>query len=206
MIELVWVATDTLLPNPWNPNRMDEEMFEKAVASIREFGFVDPITTRTIHDGEHYQYQIIDGEHRWVAAKQEGIADVPIIDLGQIPDETAQQLTIVLNETRGQADPQRLGRLLLELSKKVDKNKLISTLPYSREAFDRLSGLKTLDLTILDSQVRDPSSTPWVERIYRMPKDSAEVLDSAIQTWKAAEGDAPDWKVLEMLAADYLAS
>jgi ParB/RepB/Spo0J family partition protein len=203
MIEFLWVSTDDLRPNPWNPNRMDEDMFEKAVTSIREFGFVDPITTRTISDGE---YEIVDGEHRWVAAKQEGLTNIPIVDLGQIPDEIAQQLTIVLNETRGQADPQRLGRLLLDLSRKVDKDKLISTLPYSREAFDRLSGLKTLDLSSLESQTRQAAANQWVERIYRMPKDAAEVLDSAIQTWRSVEGEAPDWKVLEMLAADYLAS
>jgi len=58
---------------------MDQAMYAKAIASIREFGFVDPITVRTV-DG---RYQIIDGEHRWRAAKDEGITTVPIVDLGE---------------------------------------------------------------------------------------------------------------------------
>lgn len=40
------VPINAIRPNPWNPNVMSEFMFEKERASIREFGFIDPILVR----------------------------------------------------------------------------------------------------------------------------------------------------------------
>lgn len=202
MIEFQWVPIDRIAPNEWNPNRMDEEMFQKAVASIREFGFVDPVTVRHLGD----LFEIIDGEHRWVAAKQEGLTEIPVIDVGVIEDDVAQQLTIVLNETRGQADPRKLGQLLFQLSQKIDRETLLDRLPYSRDAFNRLAGITELDLSSVKPATPVKDMTKWVERIYRMPKESAEVIDQALSTFKETEGESPDWKILEYLAADYLAS
>lgn len=203
--ELRWVDTAELRPNPWNPNRMDDEMYAKAIASIRSFGFIDPITVR--HFGP--VLEIIDGEHRWRAAKSEGINPVPVIDLGDVTDDIARQLTIVLNETRGQADPQRLGALLRDLAERNSVSSLLASLPYTQEAFGRLTGLSTIDWSDLARPPERPTAerlSAWVERVYRMPKDSAEVIDRAIERFRADGERIPDWKVLELLAADYLGS
>ncbi len=201
---LLWVPIDSLRPNDWNPNAMDAFMFEKAVASIRQFGFVDPITCRTLNPG----YEIIDGEHRWLAARQEGLSDVPIFDLGVVDDDTAIQLTVVLNETRGTVDPRKLGVLLRDLASRNSKEKLLAALPYSREAFDRLSGMASLDLSSFGGPpIRPTVERPsrWVERTYRMPQDAAEVLDRAIaRVQEDGDGRTPDWKALELIAADFL--
>lgn len=185
---------------------MDDEMYAKAIASIRQFGFVDPITVR----GQSSGYEIIDGEHRWRAAIAEGIGIVPVIDLGVIADDIARQLTIVLNETRGQSDPQRLGDLLRDLASRASIPDLLSTLPYTREAFDRLTGLSSIDWTSLARPPQRPAvgrPSAWVERVYRMPKESAEVIDRAIERFRESEdGTVPEWRVLELLAADYLGS
>lgn len=182
-------------------------MYAKAIASIRQFGFIDPITAR---DHAPAGYEIIDGEHRWRAAISEGVDPVPVIDLGVISDDVARQLTIVLNETRGQADPQRLGVLLRDLASRSSVTDLLSTLPYTREAFDRLTGLSSIDWTNLARPPQRPAverPSAWVERVYRMPRESAEVIDRAIQRFRDSEDEqAPEWRVLELLAADYLGS
>lgn len=202
--QLRWVDVEALRPNDWNPNSMDAFMFEKAIASIRQFGFVDPVTCRSLNPG----YEIIDGEHRWLAAKQEGLRTIPIFDLGIVDDDTAIQLTIVLNETRGQVDPRRLGILLRDLASRSSPERLLSTLPYTREAFDRLSGMTSLDLHRLGRPPIRPSierPSAWVERTYRMPLDAAEVVDRAIERIKdSTDESTPDWKALELLAADFL--
>lgn len=202
---LRWVDISKLRPNDWNPNVMDADMYGKAIASIREFGFIDPITCRSVGD----EYEIIDGEHRWRAAREENLATVPIIDLGTVSDDDAIQLTVVLNETRGQADPRRLGLLLRELASRNSKERLLSTLPYSREAFDRLTGLSSLDLSSIGRPPLRPSierPSSWVERTYRMPIDAAEVIDRAIERVRqeAEEDRTPDWKALQLLASEYL--
>lgn len=203
--QLRWVDVDLIRPNAWNPNAMDSFMFGKAVESLRTFGFVDPITCRSANPG----FEIIDGEHRWRAARQENIQVVPIFDLGFVPDDVAIQLTIVLNETRGQVDPRKLGVLLKDLSARMNKEKLLSALPYTKEAFERLTGEQKLDFSTLaqPSPTRPTASKPtgWVERTYRMPSDSAEVLDKAISQIKESEDEQiPDWQALELMAADFL--
>lgn len=178
-------------------------MLEKARASIREFGFIDPITVRG--------NEIIDGEHRWLIAKEMDLGMIPVIDVGPIPDAIAQQLTIVLNETRGQADPNRLGALLKTLMVTETKEHLLATLPFTAQALERLTGLPTMTWEGLDSPHRPtlPGQKPsaWVERTYRMPKDSAEVLDEAIERVRSkSDDDVTEWQALEYIAADFLSS
>jgi len=103
-----------LHPNPWNPNRMDERTLQAERESIATFGFVDPVTVRP-HPDKKGHFQIIDGEHRWKVlgeAKPKPAVPCVVLDLS---DTTARKLTIVLNETRGQADTALLSSLLGEL-------------------------------------------------------------------------------------------
>lgn len=197
-----------LSPNPWNPNEMDPGMLEYARASIAKFGFVDPVTCRSIGKS----LQIIDGEHRWRIAIERQLATIPVFDLGPLDDATAQQLTIVLNETRGQANPSKLGQLLKELMAKESKESLLSTLPYTREAFDRLTGLPAFDWEDLGSTTKRPQlsgerPSAWVERTYRMPKDAAAVIDDAIaKVREDADTEPTEWAALELICADFLSS
>lgn len=209
--ELRWVDPRILRPNPWNPNAMDPEMYARARESIRHFGFVDPVTVR-LNTGV---YEILDGEHRWKVAVEEGLTRIPIMDLGPVDDTTAKQLTIVLNELRGQAEPIKLGLLLRDLLAVEPKEQLLARLPYSGEALDRLTGLPSLQWEGLSASPRPqmpierPSS--WVERTYRMPIDAAEIIDAAINRWREGEdahatSAAPDWRALELICADFLGS
>lgn len=215
--ELQWIDPRLLEPNPWNPNVVEADMFAKVVASLHAFGFVDPITVRAIDE----RLQIIDGEHRWRAGQNHsdrcepgldrhvGLTLVPVFYLGALTDSIAQQLTIVLNETRGQADPDKLGQLLTSLMAKETKESLLSTLPFTREAFDRLTGLPALTWENLDvprPQLSGERPSAWVERTYRMPKEAALVIDEALARARARTDnpELPEWQALEFLAADFL--
>lgn len=181
---------------------MTPDMYAKAIASIREFGFVDPVTVRSFPDED--TLEIIDGEHRVKAALDEGLDAIPVFDLGIVSDDHARLLTIVLNETRGQADPEKLASLLKELRAGMHLEDLIRTLPYDRAALDRITGMPQLDMTMPEMPKTLGQVQKWVERMYRMPPEAALVLDEAIEKYNHQEGATPDWRVLEMLAADYL--
>lgn len=204
-IESVLMVTDELLePNPWNPNVMTPEIFEKERASIREFGFVDPLTVRWIGD----RYQIIDGEHRWKAGRLEGYRTFPVVLLRDIDDETAKQLTIVLNETRGSPDKGKLAALVRDLAAKRDQAQLQRVLPYTAEQMrSMVTGMDQIDWDSLH-QKRDQLKQDrerWVERVFRMPAEAAQVVDDAIERVKTQEGIETDWRALEMIAADSMA-
>jgi hypothetical protein len=115
----------------------------------------------------------------------------------------AKQLTIVLNETRGSPDPGKLGELLMDLLTTELPTDLLAVLPFPEERFTELTKLAEFDW----SAVAEPKKTDtgWVERTYRLPKEAAEVIDSAIARVKDDSGSVKDWHALEYICADFLA-
>lgn len=195
---LVWVPLEQLHPNPWNPNQMDAFMYEKERESIRKFGIAAPIVARLL-DGE---YQIIDGENRYNILIEEDYESAPVWNLGPVDDVNAKQLTIVLNETKGSPEKQKLADLLQDLLKGSSTEELLGVLPFSREKFLELTNLPPFNWEEFEQAATTRTANTWVERIYRLPIDAATVLDRAIE--QAKSGSMPDWQALEHVAQGYL--
>ena len=104
------VSIDTIQGNPRNPNKQNNFIFSKLVASISEYGLNDPIIVRRIAD-EGVMYEVIGGHHRLKAAQKLGMTSVPIVDLGEMSDVKADRLMIVLNETKGAPDADALPEM-----------------------------------------------------------------------------------------------
>lgn len=196
VIELLWVPPAELRPNNYNPNVLDDDLYDKTVESIRKFNFVDPVTVRVVEDG---RYEIIDGEHRVRAARQLNLRLIPVIILGDVDDDTAQQLTLILNELHGRPDRARLGRILQGLAERHPMEELLLAMPYAREQF-----LATLPTPSLPAAPPNPDATRWVERMYRLPRAAADTLDAAMVRAKEYEEVSDDWRALEVLAQTYL--
>lgn len=211
----LWVDIDLIVPNPWNPNAMDDDMFVKAIESIHQFGFVDPVTCREVGD----LFQIIDGEHRHRAAADHsaacrkvkdkyvehvGMRQLPITNLGAVSDPVAQKLTIVLNETRGEAEPKRLGELLTTLLISEPLPKLVELLPLDEDRIIELAELPKVNWEDLTPKAKGPAKREerWVERVFRLPVKAAEALDRALNEAKAA-GAGSDWEALQRIAEEY---
>ena len=206
-LTVVTAKADKVRPNAWNPNEMTDAMMAKERASIREFGFIDPITVYEGEDG----YVIIDGEQRFTAGRMEGLVEFPLVVLDVTEDE-ARELTIILNDTRGQFREDRLATLMQDLAKRRERSRMEALLPYDRGRLDQLLERREIDWSELEKrreemQRSDKSedSGPWVERVYRMPRASAQVIDEAIERVRDEDGVEQQWRALEMIAADYLA-
>lgn len=179
-------------------------MFQRELASIRKFGFVQPLIVRPdpLIEG---RYQIIDGEHRWRAGKSLGMEVLPCFDIGPVNDDVAKELTLVLNELHGEPDPIKLKDLLADLLERHPAPELTQTLPYSETELVKLTSLPPFDWQEFERQIAEPTTgTGWVERMFRMPRESAEVLDQALGRVRESEGKIADWQALELIAADYL--
>lgn len=195
-------------PNDWNPNRMDGLTYAKTIESIKTFGFIDPLTVRPHPDGPGWQ--IIDGENRWKAASDVGLKEGPAFNLGEIDDAKAMQLTIILNELRGQYDPRSMGTLLKSLIDEEEVDELLRTLPFTEEALRGLVGMQDFDWgTLEEAQAAEPSvaNSRWVERTFRLESEANAVLQQALDRAKQSS-DTPmsDAQALEMIAADFLAN
>jgi len=197
------VPARDLVPNSWNPQRMTAFMYAKAIESIEQFGFIDPITAYR----DEGQLVIIDGEHRWRAGMDLGLTEFPVVILDVSRDE-ARKLTVVLNELHGQADAEKLTDLLGDLLDNQGMAWLTEALPFPDEV---LAGMlsASIDLPGVSSQLSQASAPNskdrWVEKLLRMPEDVAAMYDSAID--KARDGDLiKDWQALERILAEYHAS
>ncbi len=189
---------------------MDGFTYGKTIESIRKYGFIDPMTVR-YHPVTPGAWQIIDGENRWRAARDLGLIEGPAFSLGDIPDSQAQQLTVVLNELRGQYDPSSMGSLLKTLLENDTIEELTKTLPFTEDALKGLVGLKDFDWGSLGSTPpahADPQSTrtreKWVERTFRLTVEANGVLQQALDKVKDGES-ITDAQALELLAADFIA-
>lgn len=209
------VAVDKLHPNPWNPNEMNERQFAAARESVGTFGFIDPVTVRP-HPELEDQFQIIDGEHRWRVAGEFGMDAVPIVVL-DIDTPTAKKLTIVLNETRGEARKIDLAELLADLQTDLGDD-LLTALPYSASELDELVGMAGNDWRDLNSEHAggggeggsDPDPEGWVTLECRVPESVAALWQTAVGR-VGSEHELSDsestanGQVLEAVLADFLA-
>ncbi len=136
-LEIIEVPIGTIHPNPWNPNRMDERTFQAERESIQIYGFIDPVTARA-HPEVEGEWQIIDGEQRWRAAQEEGLEVVSLIPV-ELSDEAAMKLTVILNETRGEADVALLGKLLNQLREGGSEEELMLGLSFTTREVQQLT-------------------------------------------------------------------
>lgn len=138
--ESLVVPISEVRPNQYNYNVLDDYGMEKLKATIMLDGFVDDVIVRSIPDAkskDKTKYEIIDGEHRFYAAKELGMPDIPIKNLGNIRDDRARALTIKLNELKGHPDALKLAVLVDEFVRANDEE-LINTLPFDQDEMDEL--------------------------------------------------------------------
>jgi ParB-like chromosome segregation protein Spo0J len=90
-LEIKYLPIDTLIAYARNPRTHSEEQIAQIAASIREFGFTNPILIDS-NNG------IIAGHGRLAAAKELGLEKVPCIDLSHLTDEQKRVYLIADNK------------------------------------------------------------------------------------------------------------
>ena len=81
--------------------RFDEETISDLADSIREHGVIQPLTVRRLSSG---YYQIIAGERRWRAAKEAGLAEIPV-NIIEADDKKVMELGLIENLQREDLNP-----------------------------------------------------------------------------------------------------
>ena len=94
--QIIYIKTDELIPYVNNP-RDNDAAVEKVAASIKEFGFKNPI----IIDKDNV---IVSGHTRLKAAKMLGLEEVPCILAGNLTEQQLREFRIIDNKTQELAD------------------------------------------------------------------------------------------------------
>src|SRR5690625_4104174 len=85
------VSTDSLIPYARNSRTHSDEQVAQIAASIKEFGFLNPI----IIDGEN---RIIAGHGRVMAAQKLGLKELPCIEASHLTDAQRRAYIIADNK------------------------------------------------------------------------------------------------------------
>ena len=95
------VPIERLAPNPEQPRSAPENAdLAGLAASIASQGVIEPVVVRT--RGE--DFEIVAGERRWRAARQAGLATIPVV-VREIPEENRALLALVENLQRQDLNP-----------------------------------------------------------------------------------------------------
>ena len=95
------VSPDLIIANPDQPRHtFDEEALQELSDSIREHGFISPITLRKNDDGT---YMIIAGERRFRASKLAGLSTIPAY-IRTAKDEQVMEWALIENIQREDLD------------------------------------------------------------------------------------------------------
>lgn len=90
------ISTGKIIVDNTNPNIMGDKSFEALKKNIERYGFIIPVITNK-------DYKIADGYHRWKAARELGITEVPVIAL-DLEEVDRRMLRQILNKLRGEHD------------------------------------------------------------------------------------------------------
>ncbi len=198
------LRVDLLDPNPWNPNRMTQEIRTKLRLNLKRDGFVAPLLVRKLGD----RYQIVNGEHRWQIAKGLGYATVPCVVLEDLDDRRARILTVNLNELGGDPVPSLLAKLLHELEEETPLDELAAVLPYDeaqiRDTLELLKLPEGLEKMIEEEAAREEAVAPEVVS-FVVSREHVEVVNQALgHAMNRLEGKNRRARGLVLLSEEYL--
>ncbi len=99
---ILHVPVGDILPNPHQPRRdFHPEELEELVASIREFGILQPITVTEKGNG---MFELIAGERRLRSAREAGLKKVPVI-VRAASEQQKLELALIENIQRSDLSP-----------------------------------------------------------------------------------------------------
>lgn len=136
-----------LQPNPYNPNRQDEDEFALLRLSIQKDGFTLPIVANKDN-------VIIDGEHRWRAALAEGLKSIPVVKL-DLDDQRMKLSTIRHNKARGTHDVNLEALIFADLEKLMGRDFIVSELALDAGALDEILSFTSAPMDLAGEEYGD---------------------------------------------------
>ena len=170
MLEIEYVATDDLIPYINNSRTHSESQVKQIAASIREFGFTNPIL---IDEGG----SVIAGHGRLVAAELLDLDEVPTITLKGLTEAQRKAYVIADNKLALNAgwDFEAL-RLDIEALKDFDFN--IDLLGFSEDELGEI--LFDSDSEVDFPDLSDGDKEPFQQKTFTLHDEQAEVVENAI--------------------------
>lgn len=105
-LKIVYRKVEDLIPAEYNPKKCSAKEFEDIKASIKRFGFVDPIIINMHKDRMNI---VIGGHQRLKVAKEIGLDVVPCVEM-DLPLDKEKELNIRLSKNHASIDDELLTK------------------------------------------------------------------------------------------------
>ena len=133
------IDIEKIVPNPWNPNKMDDKTFNMLADELNEenenaAGYIVPIQVVEVEDGK---YMIVGGEHRWRAMRANGAKEIECVVLegDKWKDEDFLKFkTVSLNVLHGKLDPKKFVKLYESVADRYREEVLQEMFGFADEA------------------------------------------------------------------------
>lgn len=137
--ELKSIAVEQLHVMDYNPNEMKDSTFEHLRKTIKERGFMQPLTVCPNSDGDGFI--VIDGAHRLQAYKDLGKSSIPCYVVPEKKQSDVKVDLINLNQTKGEFNQKKYAQLIKDLSSEYDRDQIKEMINMSlseQEAYEAL--------------------------------------------------------------------
>lgn len=124
----------------WNYKKNDDRLQKKLIANIKRSGQIENILVRPLEDGK---YEVVNGNHRFLALQELGYENAVVYDLGDMSLKQAKRIAVETNETKFGADNIQLAELLNEIS--IEFDDLDETMPYTDKELENMQNLLDFD-------------------------------------------------------------
>jgi len=174
------VNINNVFPNDYNPNEMSADLMAKEAEAFKRFGVIRSVLVRQVGKS---RWSIVDGEHRYKILKEAGMTRIQVRDLGNISDEEAKTLTVVLNEIKGSPDFIKSAELFAAI-KNYTVEDISSFLPYKSVELQTMIDAVGFDFSEYGSPTdpfADDTGPAYATIVCRVPKDESPALDAAAE-------------------------
>ena len=188
--DIEMISHNKISVNNFNPNEVSAEEQQRIVDDIKTNGFFGGILVRPTGDG---LFEIVDGEHRYRALIELGADLIPCI-VREHSDTEAKINCIRLNTERGTQNPQKIGKIAIDLAEQgVETSALSDVLVYSPEMIEDMKVLAQLPddtealLQEMEQKEREETFVVWS---FLVPSRYSEEVKAALEKMADNRGEA----------------
>ena len=200
------LSLDQLKEAPWNPNQMDEAMFQKLRESLTRYGLVQNLVVRPVEEG---CYEVLSGNQRLQALRELQRSPVPCVVV-DLDDAHARLLSQALNRIAGSDDLGLRAELLQSVLEELPQSEVLKLLPETVAGLQAFASLGQQDLAGYLMNWQQAQVARLKHLTFQFTPSQLEVIEEALsrvmpQAWKTP-GDNPNPRgnALYLLCKSYL--
>src|ERR687892_124688 len=205
-LKVTELSLDQLKEAPWNPNQMDEAMFQKLRESLTRYGLVQNLVVRPVEEG---CYEVLSGNQRLQVLREFQRSAVPCVVV-ELDDAHARLLSQALNRIAGEDDLGLRADLLQQVLEELPQSEVLKLLPETADSLQAFAPLGQQDLAGYLQNYQQAQVARLKHLTFQFTPPQLEVIEEALARVLPRASDAgtgnpnPRGNALYLLCLGYL--